>query len=73
MRARRVTCKLCGARGSIRNKMKITKNGCEFFICMSDAAGIAAVYQSSLPRQDAPRVSPGGTRVPGSGDAERSI
>ncbi len=44
MRAKRVSCRLCKSRGSIRNKMAITKAGKTFYICLSDAKRITATY-----------------------------
>jgi len=69
-RARRVSCKLCGARGSVRNKMEIHKSGKIYFLCLGDAKGIAETF-ASLPRQDTKRVPPqaGRLSVPRSGDA----
>lgn len=72
MRAKRVVCRLCGARGSVRNKMQINKAGKVYFLCMDDARGIAATV-ASVPSQAGHYRCPspvGTVSVPGSGDGE---
>ncbi len=44
MRAQRVICKLCGSRGSIRNKREVQTAKGKRWICNDDARWIATEY-----------------------------